>query len=65
MRIREELLDIIDSPKLTSKLMEATGKSYPTIRLWMTRNDIQLTQKRCLDVITNHTGMAEKELFDV
>ena len=63
MEFTQKALQLIDTGVIISELVRTTGRSYPTIRRWITNNDSQLTRRDCLLVIIKETGMTEDELF--
>jgi len=63
VNIKRKVLEKIDTPIIVSELVRVTGKSYNTIRRWISNNDRQLTQFECLEVIKKETGMNETDIF--
>ena len=61
--MKSKALKKIDTPIIVSELVRVTGKSYNTIRRWISNNDRQLTQFECLEVIKRETGMNETDIF--
>lgn len=50
--LTQQAIESIKSNQGTiSRIIDATGKSYPTILSWLRKNDIKLTQADCLAVI--------------
>ena len=48
---QQAITAIRSNPGTISRIIDATGKSYPTILSWLRKNDIKLTQADCLGVI--------------
>ena len=64
MELSQKALEKIDTGIIISELVRTTGRSYPTIKRWITHNDPQLTRRDCLKVIMKESGLTEEELFE-
>lgn len=48
---------------IVSKIISATGKSYPTVMRWLTDNSTLLTQAACLNVICSELNLKQSEVL--
>lgn len=57
------LRQIKNDDALISKIIFASGKSYPTVMRWLTQNSILLTQAACLNVICAELNLTQTEVL--
>lgn len=63
MPITTEALEAIKrNSDLRAKLMLVEGKSEYTIKRWIIENNDNLTMAKYVDVISEHTGLANDEI---
>lgn len=52
------------STVIVAKLVQASGKSYPTIMRWLDENDVMLTTAACLQVICEELKVTQDEVLE-
>ena len=54
----------LGTDEVKMKIALDLGKSYLTIRRWIKDNHENLTKRKCIEVISTHTGLTEDQLFN-
>jgi N-acetylmuramic acid 6-phosphate (MurNAc-6-P) etherase len=55
----------INTNKVVTALIIATGKSYPTIKRWITHENEKITDSiQCMNIITELTGLTADQIVE-
>jgi hypothetical protein len=65
MKIKKEILEKINTPKIRRKLSVALDKTEQTIIQYIKTNNDTLTKYAGLTVIKDVTGLCEEQLFEI